>query len=232
MTYGDIDRDERQLLPRVFKMLQDAAIEHANLFGTGTNAVATRAESWVLNRIVVEIARYPRPGEALKVETWSTGIKGFKGYRDFRVCDSGGRQVMTASSLWLYIRLASKSIVRVPREVADIFPIGEGVACCPELEQLPFDVPGSAATAVPVTLRYSDFDVNNHVNNAAYLDFVQTALARVGAPKRPRQVRLKYAKEIPLDADRVDVRVEQAGADAVFSVERDGVVFAVGRALG
>jgi medium-chain acyl-[acyl-carrier-protein] hydrolase len=230
VTYGDVDRRERMLLPRIFKLLQEAAIAHANQFGTGTHAMATRGESWVLNRIAVAIDRYPRADEELRVETWSSGIKGFKGLRDFRVYDTRQQAILSASSLWLYISVRTKLIARLPREVAEGFPVCAEGAWCPQLEKLPFESPAAGAPAVPITLRYSDFDVNEHVNNAAYLDFVQTALTHAGRPIYPRRVRLKYAKAIPAETTRVEVRIEPLGAITRFSIEGDGAVFALGEA--
>lgn len=230
VAYGDVDRHEVMLLPRIFKMLQDAAIMHADQYGTGAEARTTSAQTWVLNRIAAAINRYPRPGEVLRVETWSTGIKGFKGYRDFRVYDAAGAIVVAASSLWLYVDAIRKSIVRVPRDIATTFPIGPESAWCPELEELPFEPPADGSTAVPVTLRFSDFDVNDHVNNAAYLDLVQTAVTRAGRSAHPKRVDLKFSKAIPSQAESVTIRLGTNGSASHFSIEDVGVVFATGKA--
>lgn len=230
VTYADVDRGEQMLLPRIFKLLQEVAITHANRYDTGTEAMMTRGESWVLNRIAATIARYPRYTDQLRVETWSSGIKGFKGYRDFRVYDGAGQVVIAASSLWLYVNVRTKAIIRVPREVAAEFPVcADGVAF-PALEAMEFEPPAAEARRVPVSLRYSDFDVNEHVNNAAYLDLVQTALASAGCAVHPREVRLKFAKGIPSTTPSINVRVHGAGAATRFSIEADGVVFATGEA--
>jgi acyl-ACP thioesterase len=232
VAYGDVDRREVMLLTRVFKMLQDAAIAHANQFGAGTQGIVERAETWVLSRIVAELERYPKVGEELAVETWSTGIKGFKGYREFRVTDAQGRQLLTGSSLWIYFNLATKTITRVPKPIAERFPVGEEKPWCADLEKLPFEEPASIAALVPITLRYSDFDVNEHVNNASYFDLVQTALASSGRPVYSRRVQLKYGKAIPAGAQRVDVRVEPQDGGARFAIEGDGAVYAVGAVAG
>lgn len=232
VTYGDVDRREIMLLPRVFKLLQEVAIRHANQFGTGTDALATRAETWVLNRIAATIQRYPRVDDELRVETWSSGIRGFKGLRDFRVYDGSGAVVVVASSLWLYISVRAKAITRVPRDIADTFPVCHDPVAFPELDKLPFESPGVGAAVVPVTLRYSDFDINEHVNNAAYFDLLQSALAQSGGPAMPRTVRLKYAKAIPAEARQVDVRLEPQADGVRFSMEGDGLEYAVGAAAG
>src|SRR4051812_21466389 len=159
VDYGDIDRRGVMLLPRIFKLLQEAAIVHANQFDRDASASATRVvEAWVLHRIAVTIDRYPRVNETLRVETWSSGLKGFKGYRDFRVYDAASKPVISASSLWLYVSLNTKSIIRVPRDLAARFPVGHDAVAHPDLEQLSFTAPASGAPAIPVSVRYSDFD--------------------------------------------------------------------------
>ncbi len=230
VTYGDVDRNEVLSLPGLFRLLQEGAIRHANRFDAGTRAKETRGESWVLNRIAVSVLQHPHYEDALRVETWSSGIRGFRGYREFRVF-CGDAPVASGSSVWLYVNLGSKAIVRVPRDILEVFPRVEGGVFEPELERLALPAPGADAAAVEVSVRYSDVDANNHVNNTAYFDFLQTALARAGLPTLVKAVRIRFAKEIPPDAARVTVRLERQGGGAPFSVEGGGEVFAQGVAL-
>lgn len=226
--HADVDRDQVILLGRAFKLLQEAAIEHANLFGTGTHALETRAETWVLNRMAVEITRYPKAGESLRVVTWSTGIRGFKGFRDFRVHDASGAGVMVGSSIWLYVSTATGAIVRVPKEIAAGFPVGSEPAWAADLEKRKFPDAGEVGVRCPMTLRYSDFDVNGHVNNAAYLDFVQAALARCRADVRPRTIAIRFARAIPADAAEIEVLLPRDDAGQPFAILREGTLCAEG----
>lgn len=100
VSYWDVDRDQLLTLGGVFKLLQEAAIKHADLFDLGAKAMAAHGESWVLNRVAAEIVRYPRYEEAVKVVTWSAGVRGFRGYRDLRLY-CGEELVASASTLWL-----------------------------------------------------------------------------------------------------------------------------------
>jgi acyl-ACP thioesterase len=231
VAYADVDRHEVMLLSRLFKLLQDAAIAHADQYGLGTTAIATRAETWVLNRIAADIVRYPRPGEVLTVETWSTGVRGFKGIRDFRVRDRRSVTIVAASSLWLYTSLKTKSIVRVPREMAETFPVGSDPAHFADLEELEFVPPENATLAVPVSLRYADFDVNQHVNNAAYFEFVQTAFSRIDADVHPVHVRMKFGKAIPIGCAQVRVPIRSNGTTAQFTIDANDVTCAIGEAV-
>lgn len=227
VAYGDVDRDEMLLLPGIFKLLQEAAIKHADQFDAGTRA-RVRGESWVLNRMAAAIRRYPRYEEPVRVVTWSSAVRAFKGYRDFRVY-CGDELVASASSLWLYVNLRTRSLIRVPEDVARAFPSRPGEVFMAELEKLKLIPPGDGSLPVcRSSVRYSDVDGNGHVNNTAYLDLLQTALARNGLPTRPEMLQVHFLKEIPSDAEAVDVRLEVRGPATAFSMTGPDALFAQG----
>ncbi len=223
VAFGDVDRDNLLTLRGVFQLLQEAAIAHADRYDTGTGAMVTRGESWVLNRMAVEVSRYPEYGERLHLETWSSGIRGFKGYRDFRVHDGRGNLVIAGSSLWIYVSVRTRTILRVPREIAEQFPVCTEGVFSPELEELALPAPEPSAAPCAVTLRYSDIDANAHVNNTAYLDLLQTALARESTLSRPRVVRIRYGRGIAATVCSVDVHLAR---DAASGLTRFGIVAA------
>jgi acyl-ACP thioesterase len=229
VAYWDVDRDNLLGLPAVFKFLQEAAIRHADQFDAGTRAMATRGESWVLNRMAAAIHRYPRYEEQIRILTWSSGIRAFKGYRDFRVY-CGEELVISASSLWLYVNMLTKSLIRVPEDVASTFPSRPGEEFRPEWEKLRLAPPaGGSAPACRVSVRYSDFDGNGHVNNTAYFDILQTALARSGFPTRPGTVEAQFLKEISPAVEWVDVRLERREKAIAFGIGTPDGLFAQGQ---
>jgi len=217
VSYWDVDRDQRLTLGGVFKLLQEAAIKHADLFGLGAQAMAARGESWVLNRMAVAITRYPRYEEAVKVVTWSAGIRGFRGYRDLRIY-CGGELVVSASSLWLYLNLRTKTLVRVPPDRAAQFPVGEAEVFRPDLDKLRFTPPAPDAAGSAVSLRYSDFDGNGHLNNTAYLDCLQTALARGDFSPHPAGIEIQFMKEVAPTVEGVQIALEPRGPAIAFGV--------------
>jgi acyl-CoA thioesterase FadM len=219
VRFAEVDREQAMTLPALLQLLQEAAIRHADLYGVGAEGLAERGTSWVLNRLAVGIERYPLRDEALRVETWSTGVRGFRGFREFRLF-CGAELLLSASSLWLWIDLRTRTLTRVPEELAAAFPIGGAgrAPFRPELEKLRFAAPSAGAAAVPVTVRYSDFDANGHVNNTAFFDYLQTALVRQGRPPHPRRLELQFLREIPLGAESAEVRLEPGAEATAFAI--------------
>jgi medium-chain acyl-[acyl-carrier-protein] hydrolase len=229
VPYGAVDRDELLLLPGVFKLLQEAAIKHADQFNLGTRAIVARGESWVLNRLAAAIHRYPRYEEPVRIVTWSSGIQTCKGFRDFRLY-CGDELAVSASSLWLYVNLQSRSLVRVPPAVAAQFPSRADAVFHPHLDKLKLPPPeAGAAQTSRVSVRYSDIDANGHVNNTAYFDFLQTALDRCRLAPRPSSLEIQFLREIPVDAESVDVGLETQGPVTRFGIGDGTALFAQGQ---
>src|ERR1035438_797909 len=99
VSYWNVDRENLLSLRSLIAFLQEAAIKHADQCGAGARAKESRGESWVLQRMAVSVHRYPRYEEALRVATWSSGVRAYKGYRDFRVF-CGDELTVLASSVW------------------------------------------------------------------------------------------------------------------------------------
>lgn len=221
VSYWDVDRDQVMTLAGVFKLLQEAAIKHADVYGLGAKAMSALGESWVLNRVATEIARYPRYEEKVTVRTWSAGIRGFRGYRDLRIF-CGDEVVASASTLWLYINLRTKSLARLAPELTERFPVGQAEVFRPDLDKLRIEPPPASAPATEISLRYSDFDGNAHLNNTAYLDCVQTALSRQAMPARPKRVEMQFLKEVSPAVATVQVALERRADDATGFAVRSG----------
>lgn len=229
VRFAEVDRDQVMLLPALLQVLQEAAIRHADLYGVGAHGLAERGTSWVLNRLAIALTRYPRRDEALRVETWSSGVRGFRGHREFRLF-SGAEPILAGSSLWLWIDLRTRMLARVPEEIAAQFPLGRAGEAPhkPELERLRFAAPATTAPRLPVTVRFSDCDANGHVNNTAFFDYLQTALVREGRPAHPRRIELQFLREIPPAASEVAVRFDPRADETAFAIGGAEGDYAVG----
>lgn len=216
VSFWDVDRDQRMTLGGVFKLLQEAAIKHADEYGLGARAMVEKGESWVLNRMAVEITRYPIYEEKLKVVTWSTGIRGFRGYREVRIYH-GEELLVSASTLWLYINLAKKTLTNVPEALASTFPISRNEPFVAGLDKRKYPPLAGGTTAPAFSLRYADFDGNGHLNNIAYMECLQTALMQAGRTLRPRGLEIQFVKEVPPGTGSIAVAVEARGEAIAYA---------------
>jgi medium-chain acyl-[acyl-carrier-protein] hydrolase len=230
--YADVDQHERLLLGRLFQRLQEAAIRHARQAAPAPAAPDSAPTSWMLHRMALDLRQYPTFGDALAVETWSSGIRGFRGYREYRVW-RGDDLLVSASSLWLYVDLRRRAPTRVPAALIAAFPVVDEPPFQPDLDQLP--VPARlpvTSTATQVTVRYADIDSNGHVNNSAYADYLQTALIQQGHSPHPQMLHLRFGQELRPNCPSVIVRSERVDERIRFEVSCDTMVAVHGELHG
>jgi len=162
------------------------------------------------------------------VETWHKQSKGFKAFRDFCVY-AGDEKLAAASSLWLYFDIHKKRLTRVPAETGAVYTSESENALDGSLQSWK---PGDTFTPefeTELCVRHSDFDPLNHVNNAVYLDYLETLVARSGAPGRQvTGFRIQYKKEIDKTITSLKAGLQSTDQGCLFRIYNTAHLFAAG----
>jgi acyl-ACP thioesterase len=108
------------------------------------------------------------------VETWPKGVSRLFALRDFVVRTAAGTDAVRATSAWLTLDVESKR-PRRPQEIMRQEVMLEGEHAIAEMPGK-LRLPAELEVADTRTARYSDLDVNRHVNNARYVDWLFDAL--------------------------------------------------------
>jgi len=144
--------------------LQQAAGVHAEDLGAGAARLAEHGLFWVLTRLFVRIARPPRGGETIEIETWPSQRPRQLFLRDFRIRGEDGAEIVTATSHWALIDRARRKAVKGPAWMTDLIAFDPARAAKPP-DTSPRQLVRVEQTA-DVKPRWADMDVNGHVNNA------------------------------------------------------------------
>jgi acyl-ACP thioesterase len=166
----EVDYNKKTKLNSLFNYMQEAAFNHANNLGAGYEDLTNKGYIWVLSRVKIKVIRYPEWGEKITLETWPKGTNKLFALRDFILKDENNEEIVLATTAWLV--LDSKSMR--PQKVQALpfaLPDNDGrYALDDELGKLEnwntfeFETGRTAA--------YSDIDVNHHVNNAKYVEWI------------------------------------------------------------
>ena len=163
--------DSRITLPGYCDYLQEVAGKHATRLGLGIDALQQDNVTWMLGHLHVLVHRYAAWQEDIHIRTWPAGVRGrLAAQRDFRVTDRSGQPLLLGVSEWFYVDLATRRLTRLPEAFTALAPEGTPRAGVPPLEGKIPDLE-RAEWSCPLTVRRSDHDFNNHVNNVHYVEW-------------------------------------------------------------
>jgi len=217
--YRDVDFNNNLRLSSLFGYFQDTASMNVENLGIGFNTISEKySAAWVLTKILVEIKRIPGWNEKITVETWPHKPKKFEFDRDFRVRDENGNVIAAAISNWVLLDIKTREIRKSDIISSDYPPLQftEERALEGKLRKLrPFGLPEVVYRKV---LGYSDTDVNGHINNAKYIDFIMDCFSVEEHKKHTvRSIQVNYIKEVfPGDVLILCRDVSNAGSDLVY----------------
>lgn len=184
---GDVSPAGRLRLDAVTHFLQDLSADDT------ADAALPDAEAWVVRKTVIEVPVFPRYLEGLRLATWCSGTGSHWAERRISmVGDEGGR--VEAATTWVHVDLATGR----PKRISEGFlsRYGEAAAGRRMKARLEHPDPPSGARRQPWPLRFTDFDVLSHVNNAAYWEAVEEALSERRDLRAPLQAELEHRTAI------------------------------------
>ena len=158
----------------ILTAMQEVAGAHSHILGCGRETLVEQGIVWVLTRCEVRMDREAHLGETVSIETFPMPLRRWFFPRYFVFRDAAGEALGAASTLWVLFNLEKRCMV-APGEVAKAIPDNSDLT--PPLG-VPGPVPrltGEAVRSVRAPV-YSELDVNGHVNNARYADWLCDAL--------------------------------------------------------
>lgn len=227
VSLSEVDARFEIRLRALVNHLQHAAGLHSAQVGYGTRTLIERGHAWVLYRIAIQIHRPPVFDDQLEIVTWHRGVNRFRSYRDIEFyCQ--GQKIAAAASVWLYINLDKKRILKVPRDVETRYSVETDQALAIDLDGWKPDLGLVPETATTIRTRASDYDPLGHVNNAVYFDYLETLGENVlPAGSRIQQVLMQYNKEIPKTVAEVAVDLKQTDAGYLVKLFSSDTLHAV-----
>lgn len=176
-------------------MLQEAATEAACALHVSRDETLKKYNCfWMLARIWYRLERPLVWDERISIQTWHRGGAGASTYRDFDLY-CGGEQVGEAVSVWVLADYDTHKLLRL--SAVEEFQGTDGGGRCKELRLSKLRMPEEMALAEERLLRYSDADINGHVNNTRYADYICDALRleELGKGKFVSQLQVGYLAE-------------------------------------
>lgn len=189
------DRYGRLKPSQILFFAQDAATSQCDIIGMDWPSMAARGLFWVITRTHVQIHRLPKKGDTVTVETWPMANTRVAYPRAMTMYDEQGQVLVQTISLWVLMDIEKRTMVLPGRSGLDFTGENRG-------GELPIPgglVPCESDNCRYRTVAYTDLDINGHVNNTRYMDWVDdltdSEFHKAHAPKEFTVCYLSEARE-------------------------------------
>jgi acyl-ACP thioesterase len=218
-----------RVLPHVlFSYMLNSAWNH--VFHTEFNyeSLAMEGQFWALARFLMYVTAWPRWNEKVTVATWGKDIDRLFAVRDFCIRSGDGRsgsgrsesgaQLVAATSSWLILDGKTMRPQKMDR-LREYFPFNHGVHAL-DVKLGKIVSPETRKHTSGIRVRYTDVDVNRHVNAARYLQWILDSYGFDGMKKRDLEsCQLNFIGEAKPE-DEVAIHADIRGATDYVSVVR------------
>ncbi len=196
-------------------MLLESAGKHADLFGFGYHDMVRDNVYWVLSRFHIKMESYPLMNEPVIIETWPKGPDRLFFMRDYRMSSPEGKTLALATTAWLILdgNKGRPKKIDASHDLQD-FHVDDLYA----IEQVPDKLPGINEPELQETIRarYSDLDINKHVNALKYIEWVQDFYGQeIYNKANVSEFQINYQLETRF-GEEVNVRMNKGPKDETF----------------
>ncbi len=196
----------RQIKPSaILDLFQEAAGAHAKELGIGFEDIIEKGLLWVITKEKFEVLKQPKMHSEAVVHTWPLEPSRVTFQREYLIESVEGEPLVKGTSEWVIVSAEKRRIV----PVKDLYPLDSYV------EDKMFEGKFTKATDFEtadfeslVTPAFCDLDMNYHVNNIKYADYVLNAANLKG--RKITFFQLDFHKEVKKD-DEICLLVADMG---------------------
>ncbi|MBQ8869126.1 MAG: hypothetical protein IJ027_05350 [Oscillospiraceae bacterium] len=196
----------RQIKPSaILDLFQEAAGAHAKELGIGFEDIIEKGLLWVITKEKFEVLKQPKMHSEVVVHTWPLEPSRVTFQREYLIESTEGEPLVKGTSEWVIVSAEKRRIV----PVKDLYPLDSYV------EDRMFEGKFTKATDFEaadfesrVTPAFCDLDMNCHVNNIKYADYVLNAIDLKGS--KITFFQLDFHKEVKKD-DEICLLIAEQG---------------------
>lgn len=195
VTYGETDGRGNCRITSIMNFFSDCCLsqeEENSMNYTSSDSDTT----WVFFDYDIIMNRYPKYREKVKVRTYVEAIRKFYSNRIFEAYDMEGNLVSRASVLAFLINKKTRRPARIRNEEYEVHGVSKESSKLLR-KKLDFEKFEEEDFSLDFHIRYLDIDLNMHVSNIKYIEWVlETVPADIALKYKMKRIKIKFEKEI------------------------------------
>ena len=175
---------------------------------------------WIITEYDIDVIRLPRFAEEITIETEALSYNRLFCYRRFTIYDESGQAIIQMLASFALMDRDSRKVHSVDPEMVAPYQseFSKKIIRGPKYTDL--DNP----TSKDYHVRFYDLDMNGHVNNSKYLDWIFEVMGADFLMNHiPQKINLKYVKEVR-PGGMISSSYELDGLQSCHQVTSQGVV--------
>lgn len=208
----------------------EVATLHSDNVGLNIENLRKNNYGWMLHRWKVKINDFPLARDFIYVKTWPSNFRKFYANREFKILDKNEKELVNASSIWIFLDMKKKRPIRVTEEITNLYDVKNDMLFDDFYDfNMDFDTEG----ALEFRVRKADIDYNNHVNNVKYFQWMLETLPEyIDYGYILKEFEILYKKEVGLGSlvkSSYCVNFDEGQVTILHKVEEKSEIMAYGR---
>lgn len=174
---------------------------------------------WIIVEYDIEVVRLPRFAEEITIETEALSYNRLFCYRRFTIYNEAGQELIHMMATFVLMDRDSRKVHAVEPEIVAPYQsdFDKKLIRGPKYESLENPI------SKDYHVRFYDLDMNGHVNNSKYLDWIFEVMgADFLTQYIPKKINLKYVKEVR-PGGVITSAGERRGLESKHEIISDGV---------
>ncbi|CUU51159.1 acyl-[acyl-carrier-protein] thioesterase [Clostridium beijerinckii] len=172
--YYEVNSNLRCKLSSIIDFVCDVGTQQSEALGGGIDYCTKNNCAWVFYKYDIKMYRYPMFGEIISVTTEAIGFKKFYGLRKYTINDQNNNVIGEALALFFLINIDKRRPMRIQDEQYHIYGVDGDVDYDISMDKI--ERTNDEQYYKQFSIRYSDIDSNNHVNNVKYVEWAMEAV--------------------------------------------------------
>ncbi|WP_111309336.1 acyl-[acyl-carrier-protein] thioesterase [Confluentibacter sediminis] len=155
----------------ILALLEETAADHCYSINHSLFDLNKKNVGWVLVSGILQMARYPNYKEKITIRTWLSSYSSIKGYRENIIFDVQQNIIGRAKGLWVFFDIENRKPTPIFNDIKEKWSYYNEESIVKNIKKK-IDAMEVATHIKKFKVNRFDTDMNKHVNNIRYLQWV------------------------------------------------------------